>query len=377
MTTDRREKVLRQVRALLDKAASTTYEPEREALIAKADQLMMAYTIESWELEMAKPAGTREKPELRNYDYGETGDAQVNRNLSDIFYALARHLGIKVGWFGWHTSKIVGYRADLDYLDLLFTNIRLHLAASIVPRPDPELSYEENLALLKESGYKWQQVYDFMLPLYPDRFPSARADMEKYNFDQEWHYRHYPKTLWEESATFTRQYRKVNEQVFLRTIPRNVGVRFTKEYTTFCGETGRQRIYADPGVYRRSFAEAYANRVETRIALLRADRSSVASGKELLLANRSGDLDEFFWDAFPDLRPHAADCECDKCHARRCEDQTCKRPFCVQKRKPVRHQLPAELKTDYSAWRRGKEAADKVDLTGSRTGLRHAKELDQ
>lgn len=372
----RREKVLRQVRALLDKAASTTYEPEREALIAKADQMMMAYTIESWELEMAKPAGTREKPELRNYEYGETGDSQVDKNLSDIFYALATHLGIKVGYFGWHKSKIVGYRADLDYLDLLFTNIRLHLAANIVPRPDPDLSYEENLALLKESGYKWQQVYDFLLPLFPERFPSARATQEKYELDQTYHERYYPDTPWERSSTFDRRYRKVGDQIFVRDIPRNVGVRFTKEYTSLCEATGRKRIYADPSVYRRSFSQAYAYRVETRIASMSADRSNAGSGKELVLANRSGDLQEFFWEQFPDLRPHPEDCECDKCHARRCTDQTCKRPFCVQKRKPVRHKLPAELKTDANAWSRGRAAADTVDLTGSRTGLRTVKELD-
>ena len=49
--------------------------------------------------------------------------------------------------------------------------------------------------------------------------------------------------------------------------------------------------------------------------------SEATTGKELVLKSLADDLLEFFYNCFPEKRPHPADCDCDACH--RCTDPKC------------------------------------------------------
>lgn len=345
--------IMRKVRALLDKAASTTFEPERDSLLSKADQLMTAYVIESWELELAKPANAREKPVLVEYDYSNTEDYDLNERLADIFGSLARHCRVKLGWYGSRHSKLVGYQSDIDYLDMLFTNIRLHLQINMIPHASTTLSYEENLALLKEAGYKWQQVYEQLLPLFPERFPQnlVRAGAERNN----------------DIVVNGKRYRRG-----LLDQGRGIGVGFTKTYTEYCKEHNRERIYANPEVYKRSFLEGYVWRIRRRLEDLDA---GVTQGQALVLRGREEDLLEEFYKLFPDRRPHPPGCDCDYHH--RCNDPKCQRMMCVAARTPVKYSRasPRALRVDASARERGRKSADSADLFGGRNNLGGRKEI--
>jgi len=342
-----REDNMRKIRALLDKAASTTFDAERDALLSKADEMMTKWVIESWELELAKPASTREKPILREYEYGQSTDRNLDDRLHEIFYDLAKHCRVKLGSLGWRRAKLVGYESDIDYLDLLFTNIRLHFQLNLIPHADPNLTYLENLAILKEAGFKWQRIYEMLVPVFPDHFSQAKVPEHD----------PYPSDI----VVGTQRYRKL--------IFRPIGVRFTKEYTEFCKSEGRDRIYSNPETYRRNFMEGYVWRIRSRI---RDMDEATTAGQALVLRGREEDLLEELYKLFPNQRPkapHPADCECDVCHHMRCRDAKCKRPFCVQMRKPVRYRAPAEKKVDFSAYSRGRDAANKADLIGPRNNL--------
>lgn len=343
---DRRTDLLRKVRGLIDSADS--FESKGQSEVAqsyrnKADNLMTMYAIEEFELAFNKNHD-KEAPQVIQYDYGdlpkEGGDELVR-----LFHALATHCRCKVGIYGWQFSKIVGYPADLEYLDVMFTSLRMHLSANVRPQPTRDMGYEASLALLKESGMKWKDVYLRLLPIFPERFVGTVADVSKKPSD-------YGRKV------------TVGDHEFWEEIPRPIGVRFTKEYTTFCEEQGRERVYADPKVWVRSFVEAYGYEIRRRIREMSTATSeaTASSGKELVLKSIMDDLLEFFYQNFPDKRPHAADCDCEGCHS--CSDPRCKRSNCKARRAPVRYRSVPERATSAAASQRGRAAAATADLSG-------------
>lgn len=353
--------LLRKIRGLMDKAASTSFEAERDAFLLKADELMTTYTIESWELEFARPAAERERPIMQEYEYGSTGDEDSDDKLSQLFYALSRYTRVKVGMYGWRRSKIVGYKADLEYLDLLFTTLRLHLSKNMVPHPSTELQYLENLALLKEAGFKWQRIYEELVPFYPDQFPLGEVPRE------------------EAQERASRQFLEVPDahtpggvRYFRLTMPRPIGVRFTGEYTKFCKTQGRERIYSSPASYRKWFMIGYVDRIDSRLHKMRMARGDQEQGHAVELAGREEDLLKKLYEEFPSLAPHPENCECDACHVGKCTDPKCMRPLCVQRRKPVKYTRPRTARddrVDHAARSRGQAAANEADLLGSRHNL--------
>lgn len=315
----KRTKILKQVRGLLDTAASYRGMGNTEAADsyeAKADSLMTAYTIESFELEMAKPVGHREAPLVREFDYGkakDTGDRkadeEINDSLSKIFWSLASFCRVKVGYYGWKSAKVVGYEADLEYLDFLYTTARIHLAGNLEPKPSPTLSEYDNFVVMKEAGMKWERIWQLLHPGEPFNRSACQRLLGKYREE--------------------------------------------------CKREGKPQMKGDPRIYQRSFVLGFVAQLHNRLSRMQDSRN--AGGKGLVLANREDDLMQALWDAFPLLRPHPEDCDCDACH--RCADPKCERSRCLSARQPVRsYKAPPEKCTYYSATVAGRSAADKIDL---------------
>lgn len=380
-SAERREGLLRKVRGLIDTADSYESKGQSEAAQSyrnKADNLMTMYAIEEFELAMAGD-NAKQSPEVRDYEYGEMPREMVEP-MTQIFYRLAEHCRCKIGYWGYHRSKIVGYPADLEYLDVMFTGIRMHLSANVRPQPSKEMGYEASLALLKESGMKWKDIYLRLLPVFPERFKNTVANVANMKKDRSaWDGEDYAKvTQFEESwIAFQERYPQhdrafwlkdnglwieVDGEVYQREIPRAIGVRFTKEYTEFCQAEGRERVYSDPKVWVRSFTEAYQWEILRRLREMKASTSEATTGKELVLKSIYDDLLEFYYQNFPDKRPHDPDCQCDSCHL--CSDPKCQRPRCKERRKPVRYRSIPEKAVSAAASRRGAAAAANADLTG-------------
>ncbi len=333
-SSEKRTKILKQVRGLLDTAASYrgmgNYEAA-DSYESKADSLMTAYTIESFELEMAKPVGSREAPQVREFDYGkikDTGDwradSDVNKQMYEIFYSLASFCRVKTGWVGYYSAKVVGYEADLEYLDFLFTMARIHLQGNMEPKPRPEFDEYDNFVIMKEAGMKWERIWQL---LHPNE-PFNRSACQK----------------------------------------------LLRRYKEECAAKGKPQMKGDPRIYQRSFMAGFVDELASRLYRIRLDRGNQEAGKGLVLAGRDEDLMKALWDAFPEKKPHPEGCDCDVHHL--CSDPKCKRPRCEAKRKPEKaYKAPPELKTDYAARQNGANAAHKLDLTrgreagtGGRTG---------
>jgi hypothetical protein len=378
MTEDRKQDMLRKVRGLLDTADS--FESGGNSAAAqsyreKAEQLIASWSIQEFELDMANdPRATHTKPEQRDYDYG-TFPPEIRTPLIQLFGNLARHCGVKLGVYRYDRAVVVGFPQDIDYLDMLFTSVRLHMSASIRPTASREMGYEASLAILKESGLKWKEIYLKLLPLFPERFAHTVAAVRQnkehkeikaysWNSDKSWE-------DYEAELINSRQAVAYDGVTFVKEVPRPIGVRFTKEYTTFCEETGRERIYSDPEVWFRSFVEGYTDEIANRLYQMQRAREGAQEGKGLVLVSMKSMLDEFFYELYPEKRPHPHDCDCEVHHS--CSDPKCKRTNCRERRKPVRYSAYVAPKVSGQARAAGRRAGSTADLSGGRNTVANRK----
>jgi len=115
---DADERVLSKIRALLAKAESTEYPGEAEALSARAQELMAKYSID--QALLAARSGQRDEPGGRRLMIDNPYE-EPKASLLETIATANRCRAI------WHTalgmSTVVGFAADLDAVELLFTSL--------------------------------------------------------------------------------------------------------------------------------------------------------------------------------------------------------------------------------------------------------------
>lgn len=364
----KRENVMRKVQALLDKAASTTFDGERDSLLAKADELMAVYAIEQFELDMARPAKDRERPEVRVVETSTAGQYELRFKLNVLFRSLARHCGVMIGSSsyiggsktGW---KVVGYRSDIDWMEMLYLNIQLHMLSRMEPKPDPAKSEAENFGLMREAGMDYKRIFDLMGWEWVTKVPGHYCSDDRTSHES---------GVCECACWGCERERKDHNghgDLTGSSAKKLRAVR--KAYHDLCEAEGRKPVKGlKAETYRESFMEGYVDRIEGRLTEMRRARETATAGKGLVLATRDDDLREAFFVEFPDLRPHPKDCECDSCHFSKCNDESCTRPRCERywkdAKKPVKYRAPKDPKVDHDARSRGKAVADMADLSGGR-----------
>lgn len=256
--TEASEKILGKVRGLLAKAADPSIGPEEADLFRqKADELMVKYAISQWQLKTAD-ANDRDIV-ARDYDFSwytmssdEKGEHRGT--LWSIMLSVARHCRVSVinyeASYYKATIPVVGLKSDLDWFDLLFTNIMTDFVAGLEPRPIPGMSFEENLARLKNSGMKWQRIVELLW----------NADMISHE--------KYPT---------------------MPTMTQIKNMYLAGVYNKYCERTGQHRMRVSPSVYRRSYSAGYDSRLYSRLAEMRrktrVSQESSGSGNELVLAD--------------------------------------------------------------------------------------------
>lgn len=362
MTEVKRDSMMVRVQKLIDKANSTSFEPERDALMKKADALMGKWQIEQFELEFAKDnLNSPRKPIMKKFEYPRTGDLDADAELYRIFYDLASLTGVLIGHFGLFQSKVVGYEEDIAYLEMLMSGIVLHFALQVNPTPQDNLTHEENIALLKNAGFKWQEIYRMLVQWNPDH-PKLRLAAYENCKDPYGYYFTAP-----DGSQFLTQYPK-----------KGVGSWMFNAYKKWCRMNGHTPVDSNPETFRRSFRNGYVMTLKYRIQEMKQLREESSSGKELVLDSMRDRLKEALYEFFPEQRPHPEGCECDPCHRRTCDDRSgCSRSVCAEMRKPVRNQYRTrtfhEKKLDLAAYSAGQKAARNADLTGGRRNMDSAK----
>lgn len=256
---ERRHNMMRKIQALLDRASNTPYEEEADSARAKADELMTIYTIETWEIDRLKPKGQREEVTSRFVNVC-SGDHVAKDGLMRLVSAVGVHCRCRMLHYDFNTTyrpyqvKLFGFPSDLDYAELLWTNLLMQVTREMKPEYNESQTFEENLARFKEAGMKWAEMHKLLKPHLP----------------------------WAPGAEFTRQ----------------IGVRYTGIYTKFCKDHGRKRMYTSPMVFVRSFVDGFALKVDERMSELRRRQREVENahgpGTGLALIDRKKEVDDFY-----------------------------------------------------------------------------------
>lgn len=307
--------ILVKVQKLVDKAWSTTFPAEKESLLAKADALMMRYSIDQFKLlDPSRPnthgSVVNAKPILHEMWYfGQDNDMPEDGNIRDaihqMWYSLATHFGCRVGYFGWRSAKVVGYQADIDFLEMMFLSLKLHLITNADPMCVPEVSWEGNVIAMKQSGMKWEQIHEKLQrhPSYPlvGREWSKSVGLRMYAVHKDW--------------------RDANPDEIANT--------------------------GNPAQWRRSFVTGYVAEIRDRLAQMRRATMAAEENRNLpaLLADKKSEVDEAFLIFFPppDTVPNTA---------------------ASKMRVSRRYAAPKQPTIDRAAVAAGRGVAKKADLSG-------------
>lgn len=262
--TDRPEAtqaMLAKIRALLDKAESTTFDAEADTYRAKAEELMRKYRVVEEEAIAADPASL--KPETVQMDVTESDE--FASHYATILDWVARHVGIRVrSSYAWDGSKyavkatVVGYASDIRMAELLFTQARMAFSDHLEPRPDPTLSDQLNCYRMRRAGLERNRIAN---------------------------------QLWGSAFNDGPAHGKV-----------------AKLYKAECAERGETAALSGRGVnaklYRKNYADGFLNRFYGRLA--RARDAADRIGGLPALHGREERVNEAFYAIFPDARPAPA-----------------------------------------------------------------------
>jgi hypothetical protein len=268
ITESKRLKITRQVQALLSKADSTDFDAERDSILAKVDQLMLAYAIEEWELDQHKNKDQRTKPEKRTVlvcaAMPGKGGKHFEQNYVDLSAAVARHCRCKIVYTGAShqymdtVANVFAFPADLDYFETLFVSLQVQLARQREPRPDTGQTWVENLVMLKEVGHKWVRIHELL----------SRDCTDYPHRGSEW--------------------------------VRPIGVKFTKVYSEYCKQHARDQLKTSPMVYQKNFFEGYVLEIAQRFASMRQTEPYKGT-TDLVIRERTEEIDELVHEAYPKL----------------------------------------------------------------------------
>lgn len=264
---ERRAARLQMVRKLLTRAAHReTPEAEAESCRLKADELMVQFAIEEHELRQAdENEQLRTRPVAKFYSvefYFDDTDT-FGEHVWLMFQHIADHCRLVLGphEMRWNPEtekteqgfQMVGFQADLDYFDLMFTSVLVDFVAQLRPKYDARLSRIENIIRLKECGYKWDKICAEMGVVYTK--PNA--------------------------------------------------IKIYAEYKAHCEATGRTQQKTMPRTFQRSFALGYTSTVDKRLREMRAHRThGNGTGMELALRDIKQVVNDAVFDLFPDWGGH-------------------------------------------------------------------------
>lgn len=314
--------MLAKIRALLDKADSTTFEGEADTYRAKAEDLMQKYRVEEEQAIAADPKSL--KPVAHKVDV--TDSAEFGQQYYSMLHWIISHVGGRLrGRWAYDPERkvsvivatVVAYESDMRMAEILFTNSRMAFSAHLEPKADPRLTDQVNCYLMRRAGMERNRIAHL---------------------------------LWKSPANDGTAHGKV-----------------AALYKAECLERGEKPALSGRGVnaklYRKEYADAFAQRIWER--LRRAREGADRIGGLPQLAGREERVNEAFYELFPEERPVPAQAEEKKAVA-----------------KPAKAKAPRWTKADEAAYRRrnrpearaargaGASAAETVAIDGSEPSTR-------
>lgn len=363
-----KENILSKVRGLMNKAADDATPPnEAESARRLADKLMTKYALDSWML--AQEGEPDRMPKIRMFDFDWWSKSQFKEQLYSMFNKMARHCrcqSVPEKWGftdGGYRMPVAGLESDLDWLDLLFTNVMIAMIDKVDPRARSGLSVDENMARMREAGMPWGEALNRLA--LAGIVPSLAQEKAQALTDEDGEERTY-----DDSDVYRMDGRGHNKLYFSK----KVYERTITSYRNWCAKTGHEQSKVSQVTFRRNFANGFAAEVNDRLYRMNResqqayDADHETGSMALAVRDISKIVEETIYVMYPDLRPHPSGCDCDIHHY--CHDANCMRPNCVARRdtRPVRvryGRMPKEEKVDRAAVDAGRTAGRQVDLSNS------------
>jgi hypothetical protein len=323
-TADKLKDMIRKVQALLMKANDSAATPaEAENFRAGAEALMLKYRIEETML-------TAEEKMVAGISviWEEFPVCDVNSEFVSTYRGIAStiiaHFEIRgvyrvkdVNGVRMHVVEVVGYESDLRFFELLFTEAALAFGKRLEPKYDRNLSDQVNAYLMRSAGMEGHRI---AMAIYGRDDKNLRPKVRRM-FEQEAILRgEDPKPL----------------------LGRGVNVK----------------------QFRKSYAEGFDYEFYSRLHKAKFAAAQVEQG--LVLASRKDQIDEAFYERYPQYRPvevkgyvpsgnFVGHENCPKCKAAKsgyCRDHSYLKPS-TRRYKDT---------TNYTALNRGRSAAREIDL---------------
>lgn len=254
--------MMRKIKALIARAEHpNTPEGEADSARAMADKLMRKYRIEeSTLIEQGAMDAEKITPGEMTVDVCPWS-SEFYQTYWNIMNYVAQHVGARMAQAsgfvdGVHYLRavLVGYESDLRFADVLFTNAKITFRDRMEPKPDPSLSDEDNVYRMRKAGMERIRVAYLM--------------------------------GWTKG-----------------------GAKVTRLYKEACAKRGEEPLLTGQGnsvkVYREAYADGFCAELWQRLYHAR-NAADQEGGGGLVLANRKDNVDEAFYQRFPNLRPTAA-----------------------------------------------------------------------
>ena len=330
--------VLRKVRTMVAMAEHPSTDPVEAAHARQmADQYMLKYAVDEAALDASRPSVERSKPEIL--------DISLAGNWDDVLYQVAQVAQMTANFCrckirnyvkytdGVYHSTVYGFAGDLRYFEMLYTTLRLHMVAVLIPTWDEDITLEENCYKLHSAGLNWMEI----------------ARMRGWRKVDAWRY-----------PDIKNPYENRETGEILSS--NQAGGPFCRAYKQACKDHGTRPIQipaAGSATWRRCATEGYTSRIGQRLRAARTGNKDEGTGTGLVL--RSESLDAFYKDMNPDLFP-------DPKPAPEPEPEDPK----ARPRKPRRVAAYKPPPFNPAAYQSGSDHADTADIGGPRVARERA-----
>jgi hypothetical protein len=151
-----REGIIKKIRALLDKAESTTYEAEAESFTAKAQELMLQYAVDEAEMETA---GKKKSEDIVIRDVIVKRGQAATESRQAFMERVARAFGCRTFlWGGTDRVAVVGYESDTMFVEMMYLSINVQCYSTMtreVKEAKREAKrYENSGTKFSEAGFR-------------------------------------------------------------------------------------------------------------------------------------------------------------------------------------------------------------------------------
>lgn len=235
-------------------------------------------------------------------------------------------------------ATAVGYEDDLFYAEMLWANVYMDFITKMFPKWEPWRSFDENVYIIKSSGYGWPHV--------------CVEGLRNNGADQ--------------SGPLT----QANSGSKLRTAFKREAKRRGEVVLP-----GRQQP-AVPQLWRDSFAQSYQSTVESRLQTMKwQNREAAGNGSEIALVKDEDRIKAEFWRLFPQYDPE----EHKRRWARMDAEEEARRARLTpeeleaeekerekEERRWARRKPAKEKQADMRGWNAGNKAGNSVKLSADK-----------